>query len=87
MTLSWLAPEDDGGSPITGYYIHYHLIGTANAWAMTSLISEELNLYQVTGLTANSQYSFKITAVNVKGQSEQSGILYQYAGAVASSLV
>jgi len=38
-------------------------------------------------LEANKQYSFKITAANLKGESEFSGIRYQYASAVPTGLI
>jgi hypothetical protein len=40
----------------------------------------------VAGLDPDTQFSFKITAANEKGESERSGIRYQYAGAVSTSL-
>lgn len=29
ITLTWLAPTDDGGNPIIGYYIYYKLSGNS----------------------------------------------------------
>ena len=53
---------------------------------MSDLLDESEVQKQVSDLTPNKLYSFKITSANIKGQSEQSGILYQYAAAVPSSL-
>jgi len=40
----------------------------------------------VSGLTADTEYEFYVTALNVKGESYRSGVVYQYAGAVPSAL-
>lgn len=86
VSLAWAAPLQDGGSPLTGYYIYFRLFGSGSVWSKTDFLSEEFNSYEVIGLTPNLKYSFKIVGVNVKGESEQSGVLYQYSGALASSL-
>jgi hypothetical protein len=84
--MSWLAPSDDGGAPLTGYYIYYHKTATSESWSKTTLIAKELNSYTLTGLVDLTQYSFKVTAANQKGESAKSGIRYQYASPVASDL-
>jgi hypothetical protein len=43
VTLSWQAPEDDGGSPITGYFIHYHRTRTSDTWIESTKIEKEYN--------------------------------------------
>ena len=40
----------------------------------------------VSGLTAGVEYEFYVTALNVKGESFRSGVVYQYAGAVPSAI-
>lgn len=43
--------------------------------------------YTLTSLTANAEYSLKIVAENVRGESEiPSGVIYQYAAAVPTSI-
>jgi titin len=67
--LAWSPPLYDGGSPLSGYYVYYQKTGIETTWTKTSLLSFALFEYQVTSLTTNSQYSFKITAANIKGES------------------
>jgi hypothetical protein len=40
----------------------------------------------VSGLTAGVEYEFYVTALNAKGESFRSGVVYQYAGAVPSAI-
>lgn len=85
IDLRWDPPMYDGGSVLTGYFVYYRIAG-ADTWEKTSIISSVLNELQLGSLTANQEYTMKIVAVNVRGESERSGIIYQYAGAVASDL-
>ncbi|HXW35177.1 MAG TPA: fibronectin type III domain-containing protein, partial [Acidimicrobiales bacterium] len=72
-TVSWTAPADDGGSPITGYDVYASTTnppstsGTPSATAGPGATS-----VQVTGLTNGTEYYFVVTAVNGVGQSSPS---------------
>lgn len=50
VSLAWTAPLNDGGDPLQGFYIYYRLTGTSDSWSETSLLSEEITSYTVTGL-------------------------------------
>ncbi len=65
VELSWTAPEDDGGTPITDYE---YRIGTGN-WIR---IRGTGTRHTVTGLTGNTTYRFQVRAVNAKGESSPS---------------
>lgn len=56
-TVSWTAPEDDGGSPLTGYVVR---TGTATQVATSSP-------YVFTGLTNGAPYTFSVAARNAAG--------------------
>ena len=43
-------------------------------------------MYTLSSLVADSEYVMYVTAANVKGESQRSGFVYQYAGAVPSGL-
>jgi len=53
----------------------------------TEQLPAGLNQYTLTGLISNKAYSFKIASCNEKGQSEQSGVVYQYSAGIASGLL
>ena len=66
VSLSWNAPSDDGGSEITGYEV------TRDNWANkeTKTANQLSHIYN--GLTNDTQYTFKVRAINVKGAGEES---------------
>ena len=61
VKLSWTAPTSTGGAAITGY--KYSKDNGTN-WTATGATSTS---YTVTGLTNGTQYTFKVRAVNRKG--------------------
>ena len=64
VALSWTAPNDDGGSAITGYKIWHG--------EMTPVeLGAETTQHTFTGLTNSQGYTFKIVAVNEKGESSE----------------
>ncbi len=64
VTLTWDAPEDDGGTPITDY--EYQINGTGN-WISTGSTA---TTYTVTGLDNDTEYTFQVRAVNRIGRSQ-----------------
>jgi chitodextrinase len=71
VTLSWSKPNDNG-SPITSYKITYWQIGTDSFQKKT--VEGKSTSSQITGLTNNASYAFKINAVNALGQSPDSNV-------------
>ena len=71
VTLSWVAPSNNGGSTITKY--HYKKKGTGSwpiAWiGIPNSGVDEANddSYEVTGLTNGNTYSFRLRAINFGG--------------------
>jgi alpha-tubulin suppressor-like RCC1 family protein len=66
-TVSWIAPIDDGGSPIVGYVV-FAYVGYAPAvehWIFNSTATTQT----VTGLTNGTQYRFRVLAYNAVGPS------------------
>lgn len=70
MMVNWEEPEDDGGSPVTGYWLERKET-TSKRWnrvtrdpirAMAFGVS-----HNVTGLIEGSQYLFRVTAINAAG--------------------
>ena len=65
-TLSWTAPTDDGGADITEYQVSSDDGAT---WSDTDSTDTE---YTITGLIANTEYTFRVRAVNSVGNSTAS---------------
>ena len=66
-SLSWTAPEGDGGAPISNYVVEMRRAGDAK-WGVANKDGELTGTeYTVTGLTAGLEYEFRVTAVNVAG--------------------
>ena len=59
--LSWTAPSDTGGTAITSYEVSSD---DGTSWTDTG--DADLT-YQITGLTADTEYDFKVRAVNSEG--------------------
>jgi titin len=68
ISLSWAAPENTGGSPVTSYKIYR---GTSSAMLVLLRIVSETD-YQDTGLTNGQAYFYKISSVNMVGEGSQS---------------
>ncbi|HEX7055691.1 MAG TPA: InlB B-repeat-containing protein [Bacilli bacterium] len=68
-TVSFNIPEDDGGSPITGYEV-WDQYGNMVATGVSSPIT-------VTGLTNGTRYIFTVKAINSAGESLASGASHE----------
>lgn len=70
MTVNWEEPEDDGGTPITGYWLERKET-TGKRWArVTRDPIRPMGMgesFVVTGLIEGSQYLFRVTAINAAG--------------------
>jgi predicted phage tail protein len=69
VTLSWTAPADDGGSPITDYEIQV-AEQTAGVWSSYRPVvrpASTATTATITGLTAGKIHIFVVRAVNARG--------------------
>lgn len=68
--LMWTKPEHDGGAKIDGYIIEMLKSGTMD-WIR---VADNINILEhfLKGLMEKQEYSFRIRAVNVAGESEPS---------------
>ena len=68
VTLGWSAPEKPGGSAITGYEYRRSADGGENWGDWTTIAnSSEKTTHLVTGLSADTAYTFQMRAVNDSG--------------------
>ena len=70
VTLSWLAPSDDGGSNITAYKV-YRKTGTENFTLLTTLGANVTSYEDATG-AAGTAYTYLVKAVNAAGDGADS---------------
>lgn len=65
-TLTWAAPSDDGGAPVTGYRVESSPDGSTWTTAVADTASPATT-YTVAGLPNGASTSFRVTAINVAG--------------------
>ena len=63
-SVTWTAPQADGGSPITGYTVTPYIGATAQTPVQAGASATSAT---VTGLTNGTSYTFKVTATNAVG--------------------
>jgi hypothetical protein len=68
IALSWLAPVNNGGSPLLGFELRYRITGSA-LWSPPVTISPGMYNFTLTGISTNSFYDLEIKAFNLKGYS------------------
>lgn len=74
INLSWNTPSNNGGLPITGYKIERSADG-GNTWStIASNTNNTSTTYPDIGLTQNSTYTYRVSAVNLAGTSSPSNM-------------
>ena len=71
IDLTWSAPSNNGGYPITGYKIEYKK-GTGSYTPLASNTANSTTSYSHTGLTTDAAYTYKVSAINSIGTSAAS---------------
>uniref|UniRef100_A0A0N5ALN8 Immunoglobulin domain protein n=1 Tax=Syphacia muris TaxID=451379 RepID=A0A0N5ALN8_9BILA len=69
VVLKWSKPNDDGGSPITGYVVEKKEINR-RTFHRAAQVSESTDTLTVEGLESDKTYSFRIAAINKFGTGE-----------------
>lgn len=62
--LSWVAPENDGGSTINGYNVYYRMVQKGEPLDWTSYSTSDLSYTVSEGISAGLQYEFGVSAYN-----------------------
>jgi len=71
INLSWNAPTDNGGSPITGYVIERSTNG-GSSWSPPVNTGSTATSYSDTGLSPSTAYTYRVSAINSAGTSQPS---------------
>ena len=67
-SITWAAPDDDGGSPITNYVVEMRRKGDKK-WSVVNKTEKVTGLeYTVPDLKEETEYEFRVTAENKAGQ-------------------
>ena len=69
-TLTYQPPSDDGGAPLIGYILERRTPGQDSEWIRISDAPIADLHYTVDGLTPDTQYEFRVAAVNMMCMSE-----------------
>ena len=65
--LTWRPPENDGGSPVTGYHVERSASGRTDRWIRITRQPVPDTRYKVTELVEGNEYQFRISAENSVG--------------------
>ena len=71
--LTWLAPSDDGGAPVTGYWIERRLTSSVR-WVFANKDAVTDMTYTVKDLVEGSEYEFRVMAENKAGRGPPSAV-------------
>ncbi len=67
LDVSWDAPSENGGAPITGYEVRYRKVENPPAdWSMPNAVGPVL-IHTITGLEVETAYEVQVTAMNLAG--------------------
>lgn len=69
MDISWLAPEQDGGSEVKNYLIERSEESENLLWTSLSSVEGSKTDFSVKDLFEGIKYSFRIKAINNAGES------------------
>jgi len=72
ITLSWSAPSNTGGAPISGYKIESKS-GSGSYSTLISNTGSTSTVYSHTGLATGTTYTYKVSAINSAGTGAASG--------------
>ncbi|MGI0088110.1 MAG: fibronectin type III domain-containing protein [Nitrosotalea sp.] len=85
INLSWTAPSNNGGSPITGYKIERSADGSTSWSTIVPNTGTTGTTYSDTGLVASTAYTYRVSAINSVGTSVPSNTASATTSATSSN--
>lgn len=70
-TITWQAPANDGGTPITGYFVE-RSTNSSERWIRQTRDAVTDTIYTADNLMEGTEYLYRIIAVNKRGESSPS---------------
>lgn len=77
ITVSWIAPKDDGGSKITGYLVQICPSGSGHGWITYERLSSDAEEVDISGLQVGNHYYVRVFAENEMGHSLRASEMYE----------
>ena len=87
LMVTWEAPEDDGGSPITGYAVQWKSGEEEFDSSREAQVDSETLTYTIADLSNEVEYTVQVLAVNDNGQSEPSDTATGMPSATISGMI
>ncbi len=87
LMVTWEAPEDDGGSPISGYAVQWKSGDEEFDSAREAQVDSETLTYTIADLSNEVEYTVQVLAVNDNGQSEPSDTATGMPSATISGMI
>ena len=66
-TLTWKEPEENGGTPVTGYFIE-RCTADSTRWLRITKEHVEGTTYDTKDLVEGTKYKFRVVAINKVGE-------------------
>ena len=85
ISISWVAPADDGGSAVTDYRIEYKAAG--GSWTVFNDGVATSTLAVITGLQQGTLYSVRVSAINANGTGLSNQLINDVRPATAPTVV
>ncbi|TNN69533.1 Titin [Liparis tanakae] len=71
VTLTWFEPDEDGGNPISGYWVE-KFDPESDKWIRCNKLPIKDTTFRVKGLPTKKKYSFRVLAENLAGPGKPS---------------
>lgn len=69
VKVKWKKPEDEGGTPLTGYVLEKMDVDTGR-WIPAGEVGPDVDNFTFKGLTPKKKYKFRVRAKNKEGESD-----------------